>query len=57
MKDIEVTTSTGRMLIIVAIMLFLSSTALGLGHATVDEIFRVMSGVLSTLALVFFLKA
>jgi len=56
MKDIEFTTSTGRMLVILGMMLFLSSTGLFFEHVTPMEVFRIMSGVISTLALVMFFR-
>jgi len=57
MNDIEIKTSSGRMLMVLGCMLFMSTTAVIFEHATWLEVFRVMSGVLSTLALIFFTKA
>jgi hypothetical protein len=57
MNDIEIKTSSGRMLMILGIMLGLCSLGVINEHASWMEVFRIMSSVISTLALIIFMRA
>lgn len=56
MKDIEIKTSTGRMLMILGIMVFMISIALMNEHVDLIDAWRVIGATISTLVLVFILK-